>query len=93
MIKKNIFVTNGLTPSFKYEWRLVSNNALGTEVDQHSDTLKLSGLAEGVYLFKVVVTASSPPGWVSFPWIRYLSTKIVLSKTFLTEESCGMIEE
>ncbi len=31
-------------------------------MDFNSDTLKLSGLAEGVYIFKVVVTASNPPG-------------------------------
>jgi hypothetical protein len=34
-------------------------------MDFNSDTLKLSGLAEGVYIFKVVVTASNPPGMVA----------------------------
>jgi hypothetical protein len=52
---------------FKYEWRLMSSNSLGTEMDPNSVTLKLSGLVEGVYLFKVVVTASSPPGTIQCP--------------------------
>jgi len=46
---------------YKYEWKTLSTLP-GTESGTNSETLRLAGLGRGTYIFKVVVTASNPPG-------------------------------
>jgi len=48
--------------TFKYEWK-TQTNLPGTESNANSETLKLSGLSEGVYIFKVAISSTSPIGY------------------------------
>jgi len=51
---------------YKYEWKLVSmskTDQTAVEKNSKTQTLSLSNLAEGVYQFKVTVTANDPAGF------------------------------
>ena len=52
---------------FQYEWKLISSpsseKATAQEKGAKTQTLELSGLTQGVYVWKVAVTALDPPGY------------------------------
>eukprot|EP00092_Neocalanus_flemingeri_P001829 GFUD01001950.1.p1 GENE.GFUD01001950.1~~GFUD01001950.1.p1 ORF type:complete len:942 (-),score=163.76 GFUD01001950.1:271-3096(-) len=51
---------------YKYEWKLISivqTDQNAVEKNSKTQTLSLSNLVEGVYQFKVTVTAKNPPGY------------------------------
>jgi len=52
---------------FQYEWKLISSPsselATAQEKGAKTQTLELSGLTEGVYVWKVAVTSIDPPGY------------------------------
>lgn len=50
---------------YKYEWTLITHPAAdetGTMTDSNSPTMKLSGLKEGLYTFKITVSSESATG-------------------------------
>ena len=53
--------------SLQYEWKLLSSPSSGAtsaiEKGRNEQSLHLSGLVEGVYVWKVVVTSAQPPGY------------------------------
>ena len=56
----------GVSNPYKYEWKLISKvqtDQTAVEKNSKTQTLSLSNLVEGVYQFKVTVTANNPPGY------------------------------
>ena len=57
----------GAQDPFKYEWKLISSPSSepshAIEEGAKTQTLKLSKLVQGVYVWKVIVTSEKPPGY------------------------------
>ena len=52
---------------FQYEWKLISSpSSEHATAQENTKTLELSGLTQGVYVWKVAVTAMEPPGYGEF---------------------------